>query len=235
MLIRFLRPLAAPALVLAGLAVQQSSALGAFFVTAASGGSAAPGATYANLDLPTQSGGTVTQNGLTIAFSATGGAGIVIGTSQNQFQAPVLSGANNMFFEASTPAGPDTTAYASTGTGSATLTFGTTPQFYLGLLIGSVDSYNTLSFFSGTTLLQSFTGTQIAAFATSNSSGTLYANFTSTIAFTSVVATSTQNSFEFDNVAFGGAVPEPSSMALCSIAGVIGMVVARKRAKRAIA
>ena len=40
-------------------------------------------------------------------------------------------------------------------------------------------------------------------------------------AFRSVVATSTQNSFEFDNVAF--AVPEPSSLVLCGIAGLAGL------------
>ena len=51
--------------------------------------------------------------------------------------------------------------------------------------------------------------------------GTFYVNITSTDSFNTIVATSTQNAFEFDNVAFNpSVVPEPSSIML----GLIGMM-----------
>ena len=42
--------------------------------------------------------------------------------------------------------GPDTTTYLTTGIGSVTLTL-PGPEKYFGLLWGSVDTYNTLSFY----------------------------------------------------------------------------------------
>ena len=64
---------------------------------------------------------------------------------------------------------------------------------------------------------------------------TAYANFSGS-AFSSVVASSTSNSFEFDNVAFSpAAVPEPSSMALWGIAGVVSLGVARARRRSLVA
>ena len=149
-----------------------------------------------------------------------------------------MQGANNTFFEATNPATPtpDATAYATTGPGTATLTFASGTQTYLGLLAGSIDSYNSINFFNGTTSVGSFTGTQIAALVGTTVGQSAYANFFSTIAFTSVQLSSTQNSFEFDNVAYGNvAVPEPSSLALCVVAGLAGLTVARKRAGRVVA
>ena len=229
-----MRLLLTSGLALAGLAFNQSSAHAAFTITAVAGGSAESGATYSTFDGRALGGAPSTgTNGLSLTFAGTGG--IVNGSATGQYAAPVLSGSNNLFFEPTTPAGADTTNYVSTGTGSTTLTFASGPQVYLGLLWGSVDAYNTLTFLgaNGGTVA-SFTGSQILALAGTNPTGTLYVNFNTTIAFTSVVATSTQNSFEFDNVA-NAAVPEPSSMALCGVAGMIGAIVTRKRARRVIA
>jgi threonine dehydrogenase-like Zn-dependent dehydrogenase len=56
--------------------------------------------------------------------------------------------------------------------------------------------------------------------------GTFYVNINSPVSFTTVVASSTQYAFEFDNVAFGGpqiaAVPEPSTILVFG-AGLLGL------------
>ena len=240
MVIRSLRLLAAPALVLAGLALQQPAADAAFNISATSGGSAFGNATYSNFDNRTLGNTTQITNNGALQVSFTGSGAFVQNSSQNQYQAPIISGFNNNFFETTTPpATPiaDTTTYISSGVGSATLTFLSGPQMYLGLLWGSVDTYNSLTFNLVGGGTQTFTGADImTAAGSTNTTGTLYVNITSTVAFTSVVASSTRTSFELDNVAYStSVVPEPSSMALCGIAGVIGMAVARKRAKRVIA
>ncbi len=231
---RFIRFVATTSLVVAGLALQGSSAQADFAITASSGGSAFGGASYANLDgLALGSAGGVDGGGLSVAFIGDSAAAVQ-GSVARQYSAPILSGANNTFF--GPPAtGADTTTYASSGTGSVALTFATGTQNYLGLLWGSVDTYNTLTFFNGTTNVGSITGSTVRAIADgANPTGTLYVNIVSTLSFTRVVASSTSNSFEFDNVAFA-TVPEPSSLAMCGVAGLIGLAVAKKRVKRTVA
>ncbi len=65
-------------------------------------------------------------------------------------------------------------------------------------------------------------------------SGTFYVYINSTLSFTSVVATSSQYAFEFDNVAYNSTqipVPEPST-SLVAIVGALGMIAcARLRRK----
>lgn len=230
MLDRFMRLCATSGLVVAGLVLQQSSTRASFVVTASSGGSALAGASYANFDGLPATGGT--SGGATVSFTGNGAA--VTGSSANNYAAPILAGGNNTFFgQAYT--GADATTYLSTGSASATLTFNRGPLSYLGLLWGSVDSGNTLTFFNGSTNVGSVTGAQLLANNGVASNTTVYVNILSNLAFTSVVATSPANSFEFDNVAYGAAVPEPSSLALCGIFGALGTVVARKRARRAVA
>ena len=89
---------------------------------------------------------------------------------------------------------------------------------YLGLWWGSIDSYNTISFFNGSTLVESFTGSQIVDPNTRNSNGTklsLYVNFLNLGNFDSFSLTSTNNAFEVDNIAVGTTpVPEPATMIL---------------------
>ena len=103
---------------------------------------------------------------------------------------------------------------------------------YLGLLWGSVDTYNTLSFYNdhGTNFLGSITGSQVSSMANGDQGeqGTFYVNINSTVAFDTVVATSSQHAFEFDNVAFGSEqissiAPEPSTF-LVAIVGAFAMI-----------
>jgi hypothetical protein len=98
-----------------------------------------------------------------------------------------------------------------------------TGQTYLGLLWGSVDQQNTLTFYSGPngtgTVLGTITGTDVHNFNNTiaqtgygdqdDSWGAAYVNFTSTTPFESVEATSSLFTFEIDNVAYGAAgVPD---------------------------
>ena len=143
---------------------------------------------------------------------------IVTGAVGGQYAAPFLSNSNGVLFGDANPSGADTTQYVSTGsTGSvaeaqAELVF-SGPVQYLGLLWGSVDDYNTLTFTFEDMTTQSITGLDVTAAANGDQgeNGTFYVNITSTQAFTSVVATSSRFAFEFDNVAYGPVVPEPIS------------------------
>ncbi len=227
---RFLHLIAVSSFVVVAFASHQSARAGMVSFTASTGGSALAGETYSNFDNRTLGSTNQTTNtGLAVAF--TGGGAFVQGSMAGQYVAPIISGGNNLFFESSTATGPDTTTYVSTGIGSTTLTFATTPTNYLGILWGSIDSYNSLTFNFADGTSQTVTGAMIIASLSSNATATAYVNFIGS-AFTSVVASSTATSFEFDNVAYGTAVPEPSSLVLCGIAAA-GLGAVRLRRRRA--
>jgi hypothetical protein len=185
----------------------------------ASVGGAPTGVSYANFDgLPLGAAGG-TSNGITVSFGGDGQA--VQGSVSNLYAAPFLSNGNGTPF-GDPNNGADATTYLTTGTGSVTLAL-PGEEKYVGLLWGSVDTYNTLSLYNGSTLVGTVTGAQVTASANGDQGqfGTFYVNITSTDSFNTIVATSTQNAFEFDNVAFNpSAVPEPSSIML----GLIGMM-----------
>jgi hypothetical protein len=119
-------------------------------------------------------------------------------------------------------------------------------ETYFGILWGSVESYNTLSFYNDVTLVGTVTGSDVNASVNGDQgvNGTLYVNINATAgtAFDRVVATSSQYAFEFDNVAFNpvlvanpsSAVPEPFSLALLGT-GLLGLVLVRRRIMRAVA
>ena len=232
MLLRFSHLLALSGLVVAGLVGTDRTADAAFTFTAASAGSALAGASYANFNDLAVGAKSGTSGGVTV--SITGSGSVVNGSLANQYAAPTLSTGNNMFFGPAAT-GRDTTNYLSSGNGSTTLTFNGT-QTYLGLLWGSTDRTNSLTFFNGTTNVGVLTGAMVNALAgSSKTTDSLYVNIFSTLAFTSVVATNGVGvpSFELDNVAYG-TVPEPSSLALCGVAGLLGLGIARFRGKRVV-
>jgi hypothetical protein len=210
------------------LALGAAPASAALYITSTVGG-AATGATLWNLDSSAPDGVTVTLSG---------NASYVTGSVTNAYAAPYLSGGNGTGFGSPDQAnGVDTTQYLQTGSGtttasnSVTIAF-TSLQTYLGLLWGSVDAGNTIYLYNGTTLVGTITGSDVTASANGDqgANGTYYVTITSTLAFDSIVLTSTNTTFEFDNLAWGTAttVPEPMTIAIFG-AGLLGLGMVRRR------
>lgn len=210
-------------------------------ITAVVGGSAESGATYVNFD--SLSGGqTASYNSgaLTVLFNPNAqtefGSGV---TSVNNGAAqPILSGNNNVNF-GSAYTGSDNTTYLAAGNnvnnGSLTFNF-TTAQNYLGLLWGSVDAGNLLTFYSGAngsgSVVATVTGANLNTINpvvaqtgfgdTFDAWGTAYVNINTTSGFQSVVATTTTFTFEVDNVAYGNVagVPDVTSSFILLLVGL---------------
>ncbi len=127
--------------------------------------------------------------------------------------------------------------YLSTGTGTITFTF-TTPQTSFGLLWGSVDASNLITFSGGNTATTSFSGALLntlntPGFVGSNGNqgygGSEYVGFTDTGNFTQVTLTSGQISFEGADF-YSAATPEPAFLGLLgSGLALMGGVITRRR------
>lgn len=189
------------------------------------------------------SGSTTLTSGINL--NITPGAQVVQGDSVGAYLAPVLSGNSGAGFgSANQAAGTDRTSYLAVGTnlgGNA----GAAAEFILptlaqsfGLLWGSVDSYNSLALYNGSTLIGTVSGSDVLALTGGRTTtATAYVNIQSDLVFNRVVATSAGNAFEIDNVSFTGAtpapaavvaVPEPASLLLRG-AGLLALGVVRRR------
>lgn len=131
----------------------------------------------------------------------------------------------------------DSTKY-STVSGGKTSTFNLgVAADYFGLYWGSIDSYNTISFYLGNSLVQSFSGTPVASLLQNGGqtswASNRYINFSFVNAtFDKVLLISGSNAFETDNHAFRKAsVSEPMTLVLMGL-GLFGLMAAR-RFKRA--
>jgi hypothetical protein len=216
-------------------AVVMSSAASAAEPVISVGSGPAGASVYENFDGLASSGG-LSAKGIHVTFSGTGARTAALPDLSGYHAAPYLSSGSGAAFGTLQADGKDATQYLTTGTGQVTLQLEGYSQ-YFGLLWGSVDDYNTLSFYNGNTLLFSFTGLDVDAGANGNqgAGGTFYVNINSDAAFNKVVASSTAYGFEFDNVALAihplavSPVPEPETYSLL-MAGLalIGAIVRRR-------
>ena len=135
-------------------------------------------------------------------FSASGHSGVVNGSSGVTARALCRA--------LSTVARIPTNYLSIGGGGSETITF-TSEKNSFGLYWGSLNSYNSIKFYDGNTLVASYTGDQFAPlFPTGNQSSFSsngYVQFAHLPLFDKVVLASSQNAFEIDNIS-AGYVPE---------------------------
>jgi hypothetical protein len=194
-------------------------------------GGAPLGATYANFDNLSLGAAGGVSGGIAVSFTSDGQT--VLGAAGGLYAAPYISNSSGAPFGDPTASGPDATRYLSTGIGSVTLLLPGAMQ-YFGLLWGSVDTYNRLEFFSGSSSVGFLTGLDVAASANGDQgiNGTYYVNILSDLDFDRVVASSSSYAFEFDNVSFDetdpAAVTEPLSFALLGI-GLFTIAAMRRR------
>jgi VCBS repeat-containing protein len=156
-----------------------------------------------------QSAGSLANNGaghgnffsaaLDATFSGSGDAGIVNGSLENVSGAP---------FMGPLPGSADATNYLSVGAGGTeTITFAALENSF-GLYWGSVDPFNTIDFYNGTTLVASFTGNDVSPLFANGNLGSFssngYVEFLGLASFDKVVlGTGSTNAFEVDNISAG--------------------------------
>lgn len=164
-------------------------------------------------------------------------AGYSISACKRAAACGVLSPASHY---GSPPTG-DNTDYLATGTGTISISLSTIESAlgvksvdYFGLDWGSIDKFNYVTFWDGTTLVGSFTGAQVAAeapftviFGKTSAFVNFFANGNT---WTTIDLTSANPSFESDNHAFGP-VPEPATMALMGV-GLLAIALALRRRKK---
>ncbi|MES2196038.1 MAG: VCBS domain-containing protein [Pseudomonadota bacterium] len=131
-------------------------------------------------------------------FSGSGNAGVVNGASSGVTAPPFIG---------PLPGGVDTTNYLSIGGGSTeTITF-IADQNAFGLYWGSVDSYNAIAFYHGTTLVASYSGANVTPLFADGNQGSFssngYVQFLGLGSFDRVVLSSSSNAFEIDNISAG--------------------------------
>jgi len=120
------------------------------------------------------------------------------------------------------------------GTSPVTIAFAN-PLDYFGLYWGTPSSNNTISFFNGDTLLQSFSGDAVIGGVTPNAA--VYANFFAEPgeSFNKVVLSDSSIAFESDNHAYkvvaSESVPEPVT-SLTAFASVVAGVLMKRQQQR---
>jgi hypothetical protein len=167
-------------------------------------------------------------NGGTLTFSPGlgGGGAIVQGTVSGSYAQPAGSTGNYL-----------ATGYSGMN-GTVSEEVGLTGLHdYLGLYWGSIDSYNTLNLYDGSTLVGTIAGNQVGAPASGDQASggaNRYVNILSDQLFNRIEFVTTSPAFEIDNIALTSAtvsaVPEPSTwaMMILGFCGIGFMRIAEK-------
>jgi len=149
---------------------------------------------------------------LDATFSGSGHAGVVNGSS-SVTAAPFVG-----------PGVADPTNYLSVGAGGTETIGFNHEQNAFGLYWGSVDSYNSISFYHGATLVASYTGADVTPLFPTGNQGSFssngYVEFANLASFDKVVLTSSSNAFEIDNIS-AGSVPAPHVELAAPITGTL--------------
>ncbi|SFL99405.1 Npun_F0296 family exosortase-dependent surface protein [Marinobacter zhejiangensis] len=152
--------------------------------------------------------------------SCSGDFQIVTGDLSGRYAAPAGTESDNPYLSVPNPV----------SSGTAVLELGETAN-YFGLYWGSIDSYNTISFFLAGVLVDTFTGNDVSVAADGNqlaSATNRFINFFfGDLRFDEVQLGSDGYAFESDNHAYA-TVSEPGTLALLGIA-LAGLVMARRR------
>lgn len=155
--------------------------------------------------------------------TCSGDFALVTGNQSGKYAQPF--GVNSQYLSVPNP---------SPTTQSAIFTLGSAAD-YFGLFWGSIDSYNFISFYLGTSLVASYSGSDIVGqFANGNQlslNSNRYINFDfGSEAYDSVKLTSTSFAFESDNHAFKKlvSVTEPTT-GLLLLLGLVGLALARRQ------
>jgi VCBS repeat-containing protein len=125
------------------------------------------------------------------------------------------------------PGAADTTNYLSIGAGGTETISFDHEQNAFGLYWGSVDSFNTISFYHGATLVASYSGADISPLFPTGNQGSFssngYVEFAGLAQFDKVVlASSNSNAFEIDNIS-AGTVAAPHVELAAPISGTISV------------
>ena len=120
-----------------------------------------------------------------------------------------------------------------TAQGTATLAF-TNDQNSIGFMWGSIDAYNSVEFLLNNTQVGLFSGTDVVT-APVNADGAQFADGSAYVefgngSFDQVVFTSSDNSFEIDNISF--VVPASGSTIIFLGLGLLGLGAASRRFKK---
>lgn len=217
------------------LSLAAPQAINAISISGSVGG-APTGVNYLNFDslalgsgaylVPTVAGSAVNES---IALQVTSNAGVVQGSVGGQYAAPFISGANDVNFAmvGQPNPGADTTHYLTSGklpSGVIEFTFNS-PQQYFGLLWGSVDGFNTLTFLdAANNVVDTVTGGDVLTSPNGDQgvNGTLYVNINTTSPYSKVRLTSTEFAFEIDNVSYNVApVSTPDGGAILGSFGAV--------------
>lgn len=162
-------------------------------------------------------------------YQVSGNAKVVSGNLANVYAAPAVS-ANQ----------EDATSYLAAFPSTSALGAGALTGFGLASAVtfywGSIDSYNTLDFYRGDTLLGSILGSAASAWPNGDQDSGVTnrtVSIASTQAFDRLVFRTGQNAFEADSFRFSAAVPEPATWGMMILGfGAIGMAMRSSRRRQ---